>query len=273
MKPMQLTLRYVVPAILLCATVVAQDTNDRTGVRPAAFEEALPVSVPVQLEGGQKDLRLELVVHRWSDRGAQDERGQRFFVSVKERPAFMENIRWDQGTEIEFAPGEHSKIVTLIFDTTGAGATDQPTQEGKLVLRVEARHEAVIPPQRELEIPLRFKRALQPGNASISVCALREDAPEDFPIERAFEFCDPARQPVLRSDRVVLFFTPGRDLVQPIGEDQYFLMRVMGPNGHQVASKEFWNKGTADRPGAQHALHRRGIAWPVRNPPESVDPP
>jgi beta-lactam-binding protein with PASTA domain len=256
----------------------AQDAVGQGEPGPPSWQEALPIPAAVQLEGGQKDLRLELVVHRWSDRGSQDAQGQRFIVSVAEQPAFMTNVRWEGGSELDFAPGEHSKAVTLVFDTAAAGATGEAEEDAWLVLRVEARHEAVIPPERKLEIPLRFTRALAPGEAVVSVCALRSDAPEDPPIEQAFEHCDPERVPVMRSDRVVVFFTPARDLREPIGEDQYFNWRILGPNGDRAAGGEFRNKGTVDAPemtmafAAEGSPGRFAVALELWNPSDDPDP-
>ena len=174
MSTLTRTLAYLALALLWWVPAAAQEPAEDEEQAPPAFEEALPISLPVQLEGDQTDLSLELAIHRWSDRGAQDEGGQSFTVSVVEQPAFMRNIRWEGGPELAFASGEHSKTVTLVFDTAAEGESGQPEEDARLVLLVEARHEAVIPPERELEIPLHFRRALEPGEAAVSVCALRE---------------------------------------------------------------------------------------------------
>jgi beta-lactam-binding protein with PASTA domain len=235
-------------AVLCWVPSAAQETTENQEQTPPTFEEALPIRVPVQLKGDETDLRLELVIHRWSDRGDQDEDGQRFRVSVVEQPAFVQDIRWEDGPELDFAPGEHSKTVSMIFDTAADGDSGLPEEDAKLVLLVKAEHEAVIPPERELEIPLHFTRALQPGDAAVTVCALREDAPEDFPVEEAHQYCDPERVPVLRTDRVVVFVTPARDLRVPIGDEQDFSLQILGPNGDKVGGFTFWNEGSEEQP-------------------------
>lgn len=273
-----LLLGCVAAAALCCLPAAAQDAQERREAGPPSWEEALPMPEAVPLEGDQKDLRLELVVHRWSDRGPQDEGGQRFEVSVAEQPAFVRNVRWEGGPQLDFAPGEHSKTVILVFDTAAERATGEDREEARIVLRVEARHEAVSPPEREVAIPLRFSRAAAPGAATVAVCALRGDAPEDLPVERAFEHCDPERAPVLWSDRIVVFFTPARDLREPIGERQFFNWRILGPNGARVAGGEFRDRGAAGAPELTMPFAVEGspgrFAVPVElwNPRDDPDP-
>ena len=268
----------VAAAALCWLPAAAPDAQERREAGPPFWEEALPMPEAVQLEGDHKDLRLELVVHRWSDRGPQDEGGQRFVVSVTEQPAFVRNLRWEGGPELDFAPGEHSKTVSLVFDTAAEGATGEAREEARIVLRIQPRHEAVFPPEREIAIPIRFSRAPAPGEATVAVCALRGDAPEEFTVERAFEHCDPERAPVLSSDRVVVFFTPARDLREPIGENQFFNWRILGPNGARVAGGEFRDRGAAGAPELTLPFTVEGspgrFAVPVElwNPRDDPDP-
>jgi len=273
-----LVLGCLAAAALWGLPAAAQDAAGAGEPGPPAWEEALPLPAALPVAGNQQGVRLELVVHRWSDRGAQDGQGQRFTVSVAEQPAFITNLRWEGGPELEFAPGEHSKVVTLVFDTTAAGATGEPEEDGRLLLRVEAHHEAVTPPERELEVPLHFTRALTPGEAVVAVCALRSDAPEGLAIEQAFAHCDPERTPVLTSDRIVVFFTPARDLGEPIGEDQFFNWRILGPNGDRVAGGEFRDRGTPGAPeltvpfAADGSPGRLAVALDLWSPRDDPDP-
>ena len=230
------------------------------------FDEPLPITTTVFLEGNSTGEQLEIVIHRWTgvlpppeeddeDRVPPDEEGeeveaepQSFVVSVSEQPSFIQNISWIDGPELVFEPGESSKTVTLVFDTAAEGESGLPEEEAELVLQIDARDDEVEPSQRELVVPLVFKRALEPGDAAVTVCALREDAPEDFPIEEAFQYCDPERVPVLKYDRAVAFVTPARDLRLPIGEDQDFSLQILGPDGNKVGGLTFWNEGSEDEP-------------------------
>jgi len=230
------------------------------------FDEPLPITTTVFLEGNSTGEQLEIVIHRWTgvlppleeddeDRVPPDEEGeeveaepQSFVVSVSEQPSFIQNISWIDGPELVFEPGENSKTVTLVFDTAAEGESGLPEEEAELVLVIEARDDTIEPDRRELEVPIKFKRALAPEEAAVTVCALREDAPEDFPIEEAFRYCDPERVPVLKYDRAVAFVTPARDLRLPIGEDQDFALQILGPDGNRVGGLTFWNKGSEDEP-------------------------
>jgi hypothetical protein len=64
----------------------------------------------------------------------------------------------------------------------------------------------------------------------VTACAIRADAPDDFPVETAFDYCDAGRAPH-EYDRVAVFFTPPYDLSEPLADRQPFHWRVVGPNG------------------------------------------
>jgi len=72
---------------------------------------------------------------------------------------------------------------------------------------------------------------LQVIEPHVSVCALRADAPEDFPAEEAIDHCDTEREP-MEYDRVAVFFTPPRDTREPLEERDPFMWRILGPNGN-----------------------------------------
>jgi len=245
------------------------------------FEEPLPITTTVFLEGNSTEQKLEIVIHRWSGvlppleeddeaRIPPDEEGeeveaepQSFVVSVGEQPSFIQNISWIDGPELVFEPGENSKTVTLVFDTAAEGESGLPEEKAELVLVIEARDDTIEPDRRELVLPLVFTRALNPEEAVVTVCALREDAPEDFPIEEAFQYCDPERVPVLKYDRAVAFVTPARDLRLPIGENQYFSLQILGPDDERAGGFTFWNEGTEDEPELSVPFAVEGLQLPL----------
>jgi hypothetical protein len=67
----------------------------------------------------------------------------------------------------------------------------------------------------------------------VTACALRADAPDDFPPENAIDYCDRSREPH-EYDRIGVFFTPPYDLREPLADRAPFHWRIVGPNGHAV---------------------------------------
>lgn len=68
---------------------------------------------------------------------------------------------------------------------------------------------------------------------AITACPIRPDAPDNFPTQDAIDYCDPSRAPH-EYDRVAVFFTPPRNLREPIADSPPFHWRIVGPNGNQV---------------------------------------
>jgi len=245
--------------LLLAGGVAAQDTaadEEAVESEPGVFEDPLEMTSPVFLEGNSTGEQLEIVIHLWSgvlpaleedesehelpeEDEAVEAGPQSFVVSVGDYPSFIQNVSWIDGPELVFEPGESSKTVTLVFDTTAEGEAGLPEEEAELVLFVDARDDEIKPGRRELVVPLIFKRALIPEESTIMVCALRSDTPEDFPIEEAYAYCDPERTPVLRYDRVVVFFTPERDLREPVGQAQAFLWQIVDSGGKRIRGGAF----------------------------------
>ena len=64
----------------------------------------------------------------------------------------------------------------------------------------------------------------------VSACALRDDAPDTMDVENAVDYCDPERQP-WEYDRIAVFFTPSRDVREPVEDREPFLWRIIGPHG------------------------------------------
>ena len=235
----------------------------------------LLITTTVFLEGNATEQRLEIVIHRWSagpppeapegqdseppEQPMDPEPGpQTFVISVARQPSFIQNISWIDGPEIVFEPDEVDKTVTLQFDTGAEGDTDQHEEEAELVLLIEAGDETIEPPEQELVIPLNFTRAPELEEPAVTICALKPDAPEDFPIEDAIDFCDPERVPVLKYDRIVVFFTPNRDLREPIGEAQSFNWRIVSPTEYSATGGSFWNQGTVEEPELTMEFTREG---------------
>ena len=101
-------------------------------------------------------------------------------------------------------------------------------------------------PEGALE-PIRFEVAAEDGELpttranlyltitappDLSVCAIRGDAPTDFPVEDAIDHCAPEVEPG-EYDRVAVFFNPPRDLSEPLEDRDPFNWRILGPNGDE----------------------------------------
>jgi beta-lactam-binding protein with PASTA domain len=100
-------------------------------------------------------------------------------------------------------------------------------------------------PEGELD-PIRFEVSVEEGTLdetraelrltvtpapSMTACVIRADAPDDFPVENTVDYCD-FEQQTTEFDRVGVFFTPPRDLSEPIEEREPFHWRILGPNGN-----------------------------------------
>lgn len=79
--------------------------------------------------------------------------------------------------------------------------------------------------------------------AKVTVCALGDGAPLSPTAADLASLCDPARVPVLSVDRVAVFFTPARDLREPVPDDRAFAWRIVDPGGRGVRSGYFFTPG------------------------------
>ncbi len=214
----------------LAGVVAAQETQ-QAAVAARDFTEPLPIVAHISLKGGQKAQQLEIVVHRWrAIREAGPTSQQSFSVSIASQPPFIENVSFPDGPDVKFGPEEARKTVTLQFDV----ATAAPVSEGELVLLVRARDDRMVPSQRRLTIPLQYAGASVYPHPSVATCVLLVDAPDDFPVENAVDFCDPNATTPGEYDRVAVFFTPARDLREPLESRAPFQWRILNPVGTRV---------------------------------------
>lgn len=134
-------------------------------------------------------------------------------------PPNIVNLRIEPG-RIDRIEHDRSAELTVLFDVA-AGA---PAGSSELVRFIVHLEEGSLD---HTIAELRLKIAPAP---ELSVCAIRGDAPEDFPAEDAIDYCDPEREPT-EYDRVAVFFTPPHDVSDPVEEREPFMWRVLGPNG------------------------------------------
>ncbi len=132
-------------------------------------------------------------------------------LNLRIEPSRIDRIEHD--TSVEF---------TILFDVA-AGAAESELDPIKF---------EVVAEEGELGTTRANLRLTITPAPDLSVCAIRNDAPEDFPPENAIDYCDPEREPI-EYDRVAVFFTPPRDLREPVEEQDPFLWRILGPNGDQ----------------------------------------
>jgi beta-lactam-binding protein with PASTA domain/tetratricopeptide (TPR) repeat protein len=217
----------------------ASEQTRPTGQEAVAFGEPLTVRQAVRIDGDQQQQRIRLVVHRWGrDTVRDNEREQRFVVSIASQPDFVRNLTWVDGPTVTIAPAAHSTTVTLQFDTLGAGPGGAERRAEDLVLLVRADSEHTQPGERELTVPLDFFPASRPADRESEVCVLRDDAPAEIAPVDALEYCDPDVSEPGEYDRIAIFFTPARDLREPLAERASFLWRVVNPNGDRVLGSD-----------------------------------
>ena len=95
---------------------------------------------------------------------------------------------------------------------------------------------------------------LVPSDPSVSTCVLRADAPNDFPVEDAIDYCDSEVEGAHEYDRLAVFFTPARDM-RPIEGRPPFQFRVVNANGLPVWMRTTVQESIGDfAPGTEGSL-------------------
>jgi len=208
---------------------------------PEDFTDPLPRLVRFEVKGGEKGQRIRLIVNRWGGPLLTDEKGTREFrVSVVSKPAFIETMRWLEGPTLRFAADEWNKAAVLEFDAGPGEATAQARQDAEIVLKVEAVDPQTVPPSRVVKLPLLFHRGIQPeGEALVRAFPVKPDAPDRFPMEQAADHCALDATTLNEYDRIVVFFTPKRDLGGDYREE--FRYRLKDGAGKGVADGD-WKK-------------------------------
>jgi len=225
-------------------TAAAETDTQPPGGRaraPEDFTDPLPRLVRFEVKGGEKGQRIRLIVNRWGGPLLTDEKGTREFrVSVVSKPTFIERMRWLEGPTLRFAPDEWNKAAVLEFDAGPGEATAQAPQDAEIVLKVEAVGAQTVPPSRVVKLPLRFHRGIQAGGeALVRAFPVKPGAPNTFPMVQAADHCALDATTLNEYDRIVVFFTPKRDLGNDYREE--FRYRVKDGAGKPVAGGD-WKK-------------------------------
>ncbi len=143
-------------------------------------------------------------------------------AAVAGRDAYARALEWSglDEREVLFAAVVSAKVVRAEpppgHEDKAYPREQWPSSEGHLLLVPYTVAEAPV-----LETP------------AVSACPIRDDAPDEFLPRDAVDYCDPARAPH-EYDRVAVFFTPPRDLREPLADRAPFHWRIIGPNGHAV---------------------------------------
>lgn len=193
------------------------------------FEESVREFAPIRIEAGVEGYRIEIEVHRWGD-PEQDFEAE---IAIAAKPAFLGDVRVVEGSSLNITAGETSAVVTIRFDALeGVSARGDET----LQVSISPADEQFIPATRLLEIPFDLRTREDP---LVLVYALSEDAPERFPFQDAIDHVDAGVSDIMTHDQVALFFTPARDLGEPL-ENKNFSWRIRRQSdGEDVAGGTF----------------------------------
>jgi len=209
----------------------AQDVSSE-GEKPEellSFEDSVRELAPLRIEAGVKGYRIEIEVHRWGD-PEQDFEAE---IAIAAKPSFLGDVRVVEGSSLQIAAGETSAVVTIRFDAVdGASADGNET----LQVSISPADEEFVPASRLLEIPFDLRTREDP---LVLVYALSEDAPEQFPFQDAIDHVDAGVSDIMTCDQVAVFFTPARDLGEPL-ENKNFSWRIRRQSdGEDVAGGTF----------------------------------
>jgi beta-lactam-binding protein with PASTA domain len=72
---------------------------------------------------------------------------------------------------------------------------------------------------------------LNPEKILLKAFPVKSEAPDDFPVQNAINYCDLEREPS-EYDRVAVFFTLPYDVSEPYDDKCPFMWRILGPNGN-----------------------------------------
>lgn len=210
--------------------------NDGEAQEVPAFTEVEQTFKTLSVQGGMTAETIEIVVVRWGEvqQGTPGQQ-QKFTISVVDQPFFMANLKLLGGPELIFGPDENQKAILLQFDTVAADQLPEEKREEELVIVIKADDPGIIPEERRLIIP--FTIGARPDRPRVSAYPLKPDAPDSFPIEEAAQYCVLDVSEINEYDKIVVFFTPKRDLNKSNPEE--FRFRIKNPNGKIVSRREF----------------------------------
>ena len=160
-------------------------------------------------------------------------------LSVYGEPRWITNMRIEaDGTDD--LPPEESRVFTIRFDARAdvqAGVTET------VVFKVSADMIAIDYPDPKMTV--RFDSSgIHPIESVVRACPLKADAPDKFPMERAEAYCALDAAALNEYDRIVVFFTPQRDLGEDYREEFRYRLRdgagkkISGGDWKQVAPGE-----------------------------------
>jgi len=173
---------------------------------------------------------LEVVISVWNSHGEIPM--ENIGIEILEQSNLLTNVTLEPQRMDRLPPKERLDLIVR-FDIV-AGAPTDAIAAIKLGLSADAG--VFIDPTPSFEI------AIAP-DPMVTVCAIRAEAPDDFPVENAIDYCAADAAVANEYDRVAVFFTPSRDLREPLVDREPFIWRILGPNGHGQSLKSGGTSG------------------------------
>ncbi|MEW6404086.1 MAG: PASTA domain-containing protein [Chloroflexota bacterium] len=173
-------------------------------------------------------------------------------LSVSNTPKWITNIRIESDSKDELPPGK-SRIFTIRFD---APANVQASITETVVFKVSADMIVLDYPRPQMNVRIESSK-IESGKATVQAFPLKPGAPEKIPMEQAVTHCVLDVKTINEYDRIVVFFTPKRNLSE--GYPEEFRYRLKDSSGKKISGGD-WIKTD---PGEQNP------SAPVRTTPNS----
>jgi beta-lactam-binding protein with PASTA domain len=237
---------FVAFLTFLAAASAARGAESRDPL-PGDFSKPLPQVLTFSVKGGENGQRIRIWVNRWGGPLLMDgKEAKEFRLSVVRKPVFVVNERWVDGPTLRFAADEWRKMAVLEFDAAPESMAGQADRESDIVLKIEAIDTQTFPPSREVRLPLQLDRAIAPGKAAVQAYPVKPDAPDKFPMERAAEYCALDVEAINEYDRIVVFFTPRRDVNEDYREE--FRYRLKDGAGKKISGGDWTKPAEGEQP-------------------------
>ena len=149
-------------------------------------------------------------------------------LEIAEEGRWITNIRIQADATGSIAP-KSTRRFTVTFDVAADAEKDAIDS---VTLKISAKGALVDHPHQKITI--KIAKGTKP---QVVAYPLKPDAPDSFSIEDAFQYCDPDVEEINEYDKIVVFFTPKRDLNK--SNPEAFRFRIKNPNGKIVSRREF----------------------------------